>query len=192
MKKCTKCLEEKLLIDFYLNASSKDGHRSQCKTCVKSLAIQRRVQNRDKILAQEQDWRDRNRDKLSAKYKIWSQTRIKNGKQARYMTQYYKKLNNRLAYNLRKRLRAALKGNRKVGSSVRGLGCSIEDLRVYLENKFRPGMSWKNYGKVWNIDHIVPLSVVDLTDKAQITKVCHYTNLQPLFVFENSSKNDRL
>ncbi len=51
-------------------------------------------------------------------------------------------------------------------------------------------MSWDNYGE-WHIDHIVPLSSFDLTDKSQVNKVCHYTNLQPLWAIDNLRKGDR-
>jgi len=34
IKVCTKCGIEKLLSDFYVQRAKKDGHRSQCITCV--------------------------------------------------------------------------------------------------------------------------------------------------------------
>lgn len=89
-----------------------------------------------------------------------------------------------LAKNLRDRLRKAIKGNYKSGSAVRDLGCSVDYLKVHLETQFRSGMSWQNYGNKhgqWSIDHIIPLSSFDLTDREQCLKACHYTNLQPLW-----------
>lgn len=70
---------------------------------------------------------------------------------------------------------------------MRDLGCSIEQLRKYLAARFQPGMTWNNYGK-WHIDHIVPLSSVDLRDREQLLKACHYSNLQPLWAGDNSRK----
>lgn len=89
----------------------------------------------------------------------------------------------RLADNLRIRLRAALKGNFKSGSAVSDLGCSISELKLYIESQFQIGMSWDNWGKgndKWHIDHILPLNSFDLTDREQLLKACHYINLQPL------------
>lgn len=38
------------------------------------------------------------------------------------------------------------------------------------------------------IDHIIPMCSLDLTKEENLIKVCHYTNLRPLWKSENSSK----
>jgi len=101
----------------------------------------------------------------------------------------------KIRLNLRSRLHAVLKGKIKVGSAVTDLGCSVEDLKKHLESQFSPGMSWENYGNKegqWSIDHIFPLSKADLTDKEQFLKVCHYTNLQPLWHLDNMRKGNKV
>jgi hypothetical protein len=95
----------------------------------------------------------------------------------------------RLGMRLRNRLRSALKTGQKVGSAVRDLGCSTPELKLYLESKFQPGMTWDNYGQ-WHIDHIKPLAKFDLTDRKQLLQACHYTNLQPLWAGDNLRKGD--
>ncbi|MEM4726061.1 MAG: hypothetical protein QXG63_03905 [Nitrososphaerales archaeon] len=80
----------------------------------------------------------------------------------------------------------------KRSSSVKDLGCSLEEFKRYLESKFQPGMTWNNYGKNgWHIDHIKPLCSFDLTDTEQVKLACHYTNLQPLWWSDNLSKISR-
>ena len=99
----------------------------------------------------------------------------------------------KIGSKLRRRLKSALKTNQKVGSAVSDLGCSIEDLKKYLESKFQDGMSWDNYGFYgWHIDHILPLASFDLTDREQFLKACHYTNLQPLWALDNLKKGDKI
>jgi hypothetical protein len=74
---------------------------------------------------------------------------------------------------------------------VRDLGCSVEELKTHLESKFQTGMTWENWGRgfgKWNIDHVMPLSAFDLTERAQFLIACNYTNLQPLWYEENQSK----
>lgn len=101
--------------------------------------------------------------------------------------------NFKLASNIRTRLTRALRGKIKVGSAIEDIGCSVEFLRQYLENQFEPGMTWENWSpKGWHIDHIFPLSRADLTDLEQFKKVCHYTNLRPLWAEANMKKGNRI
>ncbi len=100
-----------------------------------------------------------------------------------------------LANLLRQRVCHALRRGQKAGSAVRDLGCSIRELVTHLEKGFSPGMSWDNHGTgpgTWSIDHIIPLSSVDLTDRAQFLQVSHYMNLQPLWSEHNLSKGAKL
>lgn len=119
----------------------------------------------------------------------------KTEKRRTYMRDYCREsrannLNVRLAHRLRSRLTTALRGRSKRGSAVRDLGCSIEELKGYLEERFEPEMSWDNWGaNGWHIDHIKPLSSFDLTDREQFLEATHYSNLQPMWASENMSKN---
>ena len=73
------------------------------------------------------------------------------------------------------------------------LGCTIPELKQYLESKFQEGMTWENWGvHGWHIDHIIPLSSFDLADRDQLLTAFHYTNLQPLWAQANWSKGDRI
>lgn len=105
----------------------------------------------------------------------------------------------KIADHLRTRLRSALKGNYKSGSAVEDLGCTIEELKQMLEKDFYPNpktgekMTWDNYGKFgWHIDHIIPLSSFDLTNRFQLLEACHYGNLQPKWWFENLEKGSKI
>jgi hypothetical protein len=88
----------------------------------------------------------------------------------------------------------ALKTDQKVGSAVRDLGCTVGELKAYLESKFQPGMAWQNWGVgagKWNIDHVRPLVSFDLTDRQQFLQAYRYSNLQPLWSIDNLSKHDK-
>jgi hypothetical protein len=101
-------------------------------------------------------------------------------------------INSRLKKNLRGRLSQAIKNNQKSGSAVRDLGCTIAELKSYLESKFLPGMSWDNWSlEGWHIDHIEPLSKFDLSDPIEFKKACHFANLQPLWAKDNLSKGSK-
>ncbi len=95
----------------------------------------------------------------------------------------------RLGYTLRNRLRIAIKNGQKTGSAVAQLGCTIVELKQYIQSKFKEGMSWDNWGITgWHLDHIRPLSSFDLSDPAQFRLAAHFSNLQPLWSHENLKK----
>jgi len=73
------------------------------------------------------------------------------------------------------------------------LAFSARRIVKHLESQFKEGMTWDNYGRGtnnWSIDHIIPCSNFDLTKIEEQQKCFHYTNLQPLWTTENSSKRN--
>ena len=99
---------------------------------------------------------------------------------------------------LRDRLRKAVKDNQKGGSAVADLMMSVSNFKLYLEERFYPNpdtgeaMTWDNYGyRGWHIDHIIPLSAFDLTNREEFLKACHYTNLRPMWAKQNWSDGAR-
>ena len=71
------------------------------------------------------------------------------------------------------------------------IGCTVEELMDHLQKQFLPGMSWDTYRRYdgWCMDHIKPIAMFDLTDRAQIEECFHYTNIQPLWFRDNSRKS---
>ncbi len=91
---------------------------------------------------------------------------------------------------LRTRLYQTLKNNKKI-SSLKLLGCTLEEFKQYIDNKFQPNMSWDNYGE-WHIDHIIPCSQFNLALEEEQKKCFHYTNLRPLWKLQNLTKSNKL
>lgn len=113
-----------------------------------------------------------------------------------YNRKYYKhKSSTDVIYKLkcvvRSRIKRAIEKNYKRGLAINSLGCSIEQLKMHLENQFTDNMSWNNYGK-WQIDHIVPLAIFDLTNTEQLKVALHYSNLQPLWAEDNYKKGSKI
>ena len=141
------------------------------------------LKNRDKKIAYAVAYGKENKGKRAMASKKYRRNRMKTD------------INFRVANNLRSRLRLILKRKTKLGSAVNDLGCSVSELKFYLEGKFQDGMTWENYGctgNVWHIDHMIPLSFFNLTDHEQFLKAVHYTNLQPLWAKENIFKGNKL
>lgn len=56
------------------------------------------------------------------------------------------------------------------------------------------GMSWENYGRIWHIDHVRPVSWFDFqcdNIEAVIKECWRLSNLQPLFVRDNLMKSNK-
>jgi hypothetical protein len=102
-----------------------------------------------------------------------------------------------LAYRIECYLRSALIRSlkqckaKKAGSALKHIGCDTDWLIAWLESQFKPGMNWDNWGNgqgKWQVDHIRPCASFDLNDPEEQKLCFHWTNLQPLWAFENLSK----
>ena len=73
------------------------------------------------------------------------------------------------------------------------VGYTISDLKKHLENQFKKGMSWDNYGD-WEIDHVIPVSAFDFNspDDPQFKLCWALDNLQPLWMHENRTKGNKI
>jgi len=77
------------------------------------------------------------------------------------------------------------------------LGCTIEDFKVHMESKMKPGMTWENYGRgddKWCIDYITPLGYETsskVKDKEIIKHRLHYLNTQPMWCTQQWKKGNR-
>lgn len=208
-KKCKKCKEQKGFCDFPKRKDSVDGYRNTCKVCTKQYNKKYFLQNydrlRDGMLAKNREWSIKNTDKRKKYRKKWYKNNpsynkeyYKANRQEIIKQNYeYKKermkkdVSFMIAERLRSRLYKAIRYSHKTGSAIQDLGCSIEFLIQIIKEKFTHGMTWDNYGK-WHIDHILPLSSFDLTNREQIKKACHYTNLQPLWAKDNLKKGAKI
>ena len=100
-------------------------------------------------------------------------------------------INYKLTKILRSRIRSCLKNNKKGGSAVKNLGCTLDELKNHIEKQFKEGMNWQNWNhKTWHLDHIKPLSLFNLSDRKQFLEACHYTNLQPMWAKDNLIKHN--
>lgn len=172
-KTCTKCKIKKTTFEFYKKSIASDGLSSRCMSCVDIIAAQ---------------WALDNPEKIKQNYEAGKPARRIYSKKRRETDIQFK-----LKGLLCSRLNDVLNGRKKSGSAVRDLGCSIEELKIYLESKFQSGMNWQNHSKTgWHIDHIKPLYSFDLTIREELIKACHYTNLQPLWAIDNLKKSNKI
>ncbi len=165
--------------------------------------------NRDAVLSQAKEYREKNKEVINGRDRDYYQRNRQEylRKQAEYQrvnaesrNEYNRKYrkNRRQVdkmFGIKENMRARFKfelakrGEKQSTKTNKYLGCTWEFLRGYLASKFTDGMSWDNYGD-WHVDHIIPLASARTKD--ELIKLCHYSNLQPLWAFDNLSKGAKM
>jgi hypothetical protein len=114
-------------------------------------------------------------------------------KRVENMTSYYKaNPHARFILAVRKRISGfmQIKKMTKRNKTFQMLGCTPQELILHIEKQFKPGMNWNNWSvHGWHLDHIVPLD--SGKNQEEVEKLCHYTNLQPLWAEENLKKSNK-
>lgn len=147
-----------------------------------------RLENQDKVAIRLKSWKSKNATRVADYQRKYTKT----DKFKTYLNNRYKNdLNFRIKCCLRARLRAAILNKTKSDRTMALLGCDINHLKKHLEVKFKPGMSWENFGK-WHIDHRFPCAKFDLSNPEHQKQCFHWSNLQPLWESENKSKKDKI
>jgi hypothetical protein len=145
------------------------------------------LKNKEKNNEYSQNWRKNNPD-YKKKYNEKNREKLWETEKKR-RENFLVKLSNNIRCRVTNYLKSKnIKKNNKTFDIV---GCTPEILKEHLEKQFIEGMCWDNYGKFgWHIDHIIPLS--SASSEEEIFKLCHYTNLQPLWAFDNLSKGNKI
>ena len=189
IKKCPKCVEIKAFLEFYKDKSRRFGISNLCKECTKIRNKKYYGENLDEIKKQNKKYREENPDKVKEQRKKY---REENPDKVKEKRKYTKDPIYRTAELTRSRILKIFKskGLTKNKKTLEMLGTTFENFTFHLESQFKDGMTWENQGKVWHIDHKVPISLAKTEE--EVYKLNHYTNLQPLFGEENLSKSAKL
>jgi hypothetical protein len=109
--------------------------------------------------------------------------------QARRMLDPVYRLHDRMSSSVRGALqrRGLSKASRRLHDLV---GYTTDQLAAHLERQFTKGMSWRNRGSKWHIDHIIPLASFQFTsaNDPEFRAAWALTNLRPLWKPANLSK----
>jgi hypothetical protein len=161
------------------------------KLCALS-AKRYRIKHPERVAEIQKKYRLKNKDKIKNYYEK-NYEKIKIYRSIHCRKQYNTSIQYKLQHQLRNRINSAIKNNQKAGSAIKDLGCTIDELKIWIEKQFQPGMSWNNWSHTgWHIDHRLPLANFDLTNREQFLIVVHYTNLQPMWAEENIKKKNKI
>lgn len=56
-------------------------------------------------------------------------------------------------------------------------GLDIKNMRKWFEGLFTEGMSWDNFGKTWQFDHVIPVIYFDYTKEEDLRLCWNFLNL---------------
>jgi hypothetical protein len=219
-KKCSKCHEIKDVCEFTKDKNKIDGLFVYCKVCKKLSAKKEYKKNKERILTYQKGYylensnkiKSRvsnygldNKEKIKEKVKIYYQKNIEerlfyakqyreNNKEKRNEYENHRKKTDKI-YKIKHLVRnriskfLTIKRLNKKHATFELVGCTPQELKIYLEQKFTNGMSWDNQGE-WHIDHKIPLASAKTEE--ELYKLCHFTNLQPMWATENIKKGSKI
>lgn len=198
---CSKCKKEQNKENSLVRSDAKRPFRSVCKDCRKAKYELNKVflqikgkEYRANNIEKHQNYQRKKYLKSRERILLKSKTnrdiinfRVRN----RYNNdQVYK-----LSVNLRNRTLYAFKSiniiKRKDFKDI--LGVSFGIAKKHIERQFTKGMTWANHGKgpgKWEIDHIIPYRTAKT--EADVIRLSHYTNLQPLWSEVNRYKSGNI
>ncbi len=193
--------------------SSPDGLRYDCKVCRKKY----REENRDVINAKLKAYYNEHKETLLEQNKAYRASNVvaikaqrkeyRNRENVKIHTQQKMKaylpirkekirqrrktdLNFQVQEVVRNKIHKFLKNRKTSYASL--IGCDLEFFKKWMEYRFDASMNWENFGKSWQIDHVLPLSLFDMQNATHQAICFHWTNLQPLGSAENRSKSNKL
>jgi len=158
---------------------------SENKDKVKEMYREYYINNKDSKIEYQKKYYNINKEKIQ-KYKKDNSVKINERYNKRYKNDDLFRLKKTIRCLIYKTLKSS--DNNKKSNTTEILGCSYEDFKLYIEEQFVEGMSWENYGE-WHLDHKIPISWAETEE--QVYELNKYTNFQPLWAFDNQSKNNK-
>jgi hypothetical protein len=185
-KICTKCKEQKNFSEFNVSSRNKSGLRFECRDCQKICYMSNSEHYKEKRKKRYSEDREKELNRNRKYYENNKSEIIQKLKEKKRIDKML-----RISSNLRSRISQFVKSNKihKDNKTMVMLGVDLNNFKKHLEENFSKGMTWENYGE-WHIDHIIPLYYAKTTE--DLNRLCHYTNLQPMWGKENSSKRNKI
>jgi len=204
-KVCSKCGMEKSVNEFYKDTAQKSGYYPSCKPCklitskevrdryakletreMKEKKVcsgckqQKNVSEYQKNKCQKDGMNNECRECVNRRYRMRSKAR------RQYDPKY------KLVTNLRSRMGAALRGKPKSQTTKQLIGVDFEIFTKWVEFQLEEGMTMQNYGPVWQLDHVLPISSFNLLDEEELFQAMNWVNIRPLTPIKNMQKYNKI
>jgi len=206
-KKCKICSETKEISNFRKRQrGDRVSFEVYCIPCEKEYSKVSNKKRYDADKAWHQDYRQKNLEKITLYNKNYRQEN-KDILQEKANLKAKNKRKTDPCFKIRERIsisiNAALKSQNcvKLGSCLKFLPYTMQELKQYIESQFEPWMNWENWGLYkasewddndsstwkWQIDHIVPHSTFKYTsmDQDSFKECWKLENLRPYSAKQN-------
>ncbi len=197
---CITCGDEKFLSDFRYR-KDKNHLLKTCKECENKKSREYNHKNKEKIKTYQKQYDIDNRKKINetkTKYRLANKEKLNNCKNKLRKKRKLEDPKYKLSETVRRSIVGSIKrsGHYKNTKTIKVLGCTYSEFKIYIESKFETWMNWDNHGKyipngkkTWQLDHIIPISSAKTED--EIIKLNHYSNFQPLESLANIKKSNQ-
>lgn len=163
-KTCIRCNKEKTVGDFRIN-------RGECIECERAFGRKYNKENHNI----RKKWQDENKEHYAELQADWYQLN-----KPKVRTKYRERYANDYGFRIRILTKSRLcQYISKTKSTEKYIGTKYENVARWIEYNFTNGMTWKNHGTVWDVDHVIPVCKWDLKDDSQIDACFNWKNLSP-------------
>jgi hypothetical protein len=165
--------------------SSIDGENKQCSDCLETKLLNQFYKHKR--------YKDGYRNQCIKCHSNRWKNYYKNG----YNAVLKEKVTSDIIYKLKQCQKSYIhqqlkKSNLKKSDRVsKYIGCSINNLKTWLEYQFSKDMNWNNQSIYWQLDHIIPLSLFNLHDEHERKLAFNWTNIQPYKKQDNLQKYNK-
>jgi len=90
--------------------------------------------------------------------------------------------------NMHVRLNSILRRGSYSTRTEQIIGLNKTTYLEWLSYNFEGEMCWATYGKVWQLDLVIPASAYDLTDEHQLLRCFNWKNIRPCLKKDNGAK----
>lgn len=189
-RKCKKCT--------YQESKEKiEKIKTECPEKYNNLLNKRYIRdkkhyskNKQKINKRNNNYYTLNKLQISNTRKIY---KLNNpDKVKKWKNSYRDSINGRLSARLRGRIRKEIGSGKKW---LELLDCSIDNIKLWFEYNFDldeyNNFNWSNYGKIWEIDHVIPCKLFDMRNIDECKKCFNWKNTIPVTKSYNKTKSGK-
>ena len=185
-KICVQCNEEKAPEMFR-------DKRRKCKECEK--ADGRAYRQSEKGKEKSKEWVEQNQDKMIELQADWYQNN-KEKINEKYVERYHSDEDFKFRINLKSKISSIIKNNSvkltKYDYYIDEINCNKNFYLDWIEHCFEDDMNLQNHGKLYDIDHVIPIHYFKKNYENAFDICFSWFNTMPLYKKDNMKKKEKI